>query len=749
MEQDVYRIEDETQRRPRVSPRDQRRNRIAAFVLTVAAVVLGGLAGWIWINQADLPGLDRDRLALEQTATPISTLPAAALDADTPAESTAEESTTEESAASDPVDDRAVAEVPAADAGTGQGQESLVLPNPIEPERAATSAARIQEVLAARTPTPTPTPLPQLTGLDAVIARGGAELWAEDNYLYVTRLSQGMRFAVEARTTDGNWLLGTAPDGTRGWIAQTNVIAFDPQRLNTRSTTVVPTTPTPQVAQVLIPTPTPGSGEPVTSASGGSSTAPEGGSAPAASQPVLLDGPVARISLADARLNVRAGPGAQHGIVTKAHPDERFSVIGRTAQGDWVQLAISDVEGGFGWVTTEYVEITGTLDEVPLSTAVSSAPPYVEGAEGERVRQQRQGAIQTSSQTTAQTPAQTPAQASEPARPGLIITDLAPGREPYQQVSHAELEAQIQPAAQSVTGLSGKLAIQTTWGGDIYLYDFATGALRHLTGGFDPALSPDGTQVAFTRDGGEHGLYLINSDGSNERRIFNGRELLRSPKWSPDGQWIVFERGDEYTDCRDVGRRCPSDQQPRPGYPNGIFRQPMLARVDVHGGNYRDLGVLQSARSPDWSHNGVVYASAAGIQLTKDKPDFVTTEVFFQIQKQYELDPALQPNGHSVVFQRREASHWEIYRVNLDGSGLTALTRPGFTLVRQLPANVAPAWSSDGRHIVFLSNRQDNYEAGEWAIWVMDADGSNQRRLPIELPITYTYVGEQMLSWSR
>jgi hypothetical protein len=31
----------------------------------------------------------------------------------------------------------------------------------------------------------------------------------------------------------------------------------------------------------------------------------------------------------------------------------------------------------------------------------------------------------------------------------------------------------------------------------------------------------------------------------------------------------------------------------------------------------------------------------------------------------------------------------------------------------------------------------------------MNADGSNQRRLEIDLPFTYTFVAEQMLDWGR
>ena len=40
---------------------------------------------------------------------------------------------------------------------------------------------------------------------------------------------------------------------------------------------------------------------------------------------------------------------------------------------------------------------------------------------------------------------------------------------------------------------------------------------------YNPAISPDGKTVAFVRDGGLNGLYLVNIDGSNERKIFGQR----------------------------------------------------------------------------------------------------------------------------------------------------------------------------------------------------------------------------------
>ena len=78
---------------------------------------------------------------------------------------------------------------------------------------------------------------------------------------------------------------------------------------------------------------------------------------------------------------------------------------------------------------------------------------------------------------------------------------------------------------------------------------------------------------------------------------------------------------------------------------------------------------------------------------------------------------------------------------------MVALTAPQTVLVDQLPSNVAPAWSPDGSQIAFLSNREADGEAGQWRIWVMNADGSNQRVLPIDVTLNYTFGSEQMVSW--
>jgi Tol biopolymer transport system component len=157
--------------------------------------------------------------------------------------------------------------------------------------------------------------------------------------------------------------------------------------------------------------------------------------------------------------------------------------------------------------------------------------------------------------------------------------------------------------------------------------------------------------------------------------------------------------------------------------------------------------VVPDAFAPDWNSAGVVYQSAAGLQITQDTPEDNNRLLYFEIRRQYHQDPDWQRGGGRIVFQQRQGSHYEIFGINPDGSGLSGLTRPATALVDQMPSNVSPAWSPDGQSIVFLSNRTADHEAGPWRLWVMNADGSNQRPLPVNVPLHYDYVLEQMVDW--
>ena len=79
--------------------------------------------------------------------------------------------------------------------------------------------------------------------------------------------------------------------------------------------------------------------------------------------------------------------------------------------------------------------------------------------------------------------------------------------------------------------------------------------------------------------------------------------------------------------------------------------------------------------------------------------------------------PAWSRDGRTIVFVSWRDGNGEVYAMDADGSGPRNLT--------QHPAkDVRPAWSPDGRRIAFVSRRDGNGE-----VYIMDADGSGKRNL--------------------
>src|SRR5215469_8980321 len=65
----------------------------------------------------------------------------------------------------------------------------------------------------------------------------------------------------------------------------------------------------------------------------------------------------------------------------------------------------------------------------------------------------------------------------------------------------------------------------------------------------DPQVSPDGARVAFVKvsvsekkDGYDTSIWSVSTNGSElPRRLTDGKHDS-SPRWSPDGKWLVFVR---------------------------------------------------------------------------------------------------------------------------------------------------------------------------------------------------------------
>jgi Tol biopolymer transport system component len=246
-----------------------------------------------------------------------------------------------------------------------------------------------------------------------------------------------------------------------------------------------------------------------------------------------------------------------------------------------------------------------------------------------------------------------------------------------------------------------------------------TGARRLASSSFNQTWSPDGRRIAVQSE--RNGRYDIDvMDADGGAR----RTLVRGgfmPVWSPDGRKIAFRRG------------------------SGFLAPGEIHVMNADGSGQRKLTrQVASNASYAWSPDGRKIAFArqidAGIVSGRQR---VSIEIYVMNadgsglrnlthSPEHDFSPAWSPDGREIVFVRSRATlPWsgppnvpgdeEIYVMNADGSDQRNLTRtPG--------SDWSAAWSPDGREIVFVSSRGPAIQRG-YGIYLMDADGSHLRRL--------------------
>ena len=317
----------------------------------------------------------------------------------------------------------------------------------------------------------------------------------------------------------------------------------------------------------------------------------------------------------------------------------------------------------------------------------------------------------------------------------------------------APASTESQPQSSLAAGLDGKLVFQTTYGGTFYTINADGGGLQPVTNGIDPVWSPDGEQIAFVSWEEPRGVWLVNADGSNAYRVFDWSEI-RYPSWAPDGQEIVFSRQSGggssgfpasfpgmSADLASTAGRPPGGG--RPGGSSGSGGT--LGIVNSSDGTFWEpLPVSDTNLTPDWSPDGEQIILAGHNGLLVQSVDGQTSWTLTENPK--DTSPVWSPDGEKVAFCRWQHDHWEIYVIDVTNGQQARLTDTPALSDGTQASSVSPAWSPDGNQLAFLTDR-----SGEWEIWVMAADGSNQGPMfgtELDgLALDYAYAGERAIDW--
>lgn len=127
--------------------------------------------------------------------------------------------------------------------------------------------------------------------------------------------------------------------------------------------------------------------------------------------------------------------------------------------------------------------------------------------------------------------------------------------------------------------------------------------------------------------------------------------------------------------------------------PDGSQRTYVQSRPEPGRGTFYEIWVQNTA-------DGFTYYLTGGSRIT--------------------YSPVWKPTGNTIAFVAQDAGNDEIYLIDVESLRETRLTD------NQWEWDKHPSWSPDGSQIVFWSNRGGT---GKQEIWVMSADGTNQRPL--------------------
>jgi Tol biopolymer transport system component/DNA-binding winged helix-turn-helix (wHTH) protein len=215
----------------------------------------------------------------------------------------------------------------------------------------------------------------------------------------------------------------------------------------------------------------------------------------------------------------------------------------------------------------------------------------------------------------------------------------------------------------------------------------------------DPAISPDGNQVAYAwkREGATNShIYVQLVDSSTPLQLTNGSESESDPTWSPDGRHLAF------------------------------FRSPDIFVMSALGGPERKLGPVDNGYM-SWSPDGRTLAVIDKPPNRRDNSVYLLsvetgerTRLTFPPASGFDGTPAYSPDGRLIAFNRsvNSGNVNDIYVVAAAGGEPRRITTDNRIIL-------GLAWASPNE-LVFSSDRE-----GLRSLWRVSLNGGEPVKLEV------------------
>jgi Tol biopolymer transport system component len=243
----------------------------------------------------------------------------------------------------------------------------------------------------------------------------------------------------------------------------------------------------------------------------------------------------------------------------------------------------------------------------------------------------------------------------------------------------------------------GRIIFQSDMDGDSEIYALTKDGVQKLTDNTwsdeYPRWSPDGTRIAFTANPrGNFDIFIMREDGSIITPVTDSPADETEPAWFPDGSALAFTRDDNALwkidlKTKETSRIIPGFSRTHglsdlsPAAPFIAFTGKRLLGWDVF------VHDLESGRSTALTDGGK------------------------------SCRPHFSKDGRKIAFVSSKADgKGDIWTMNPDGSEKTRLTE------RDETSDYYPAWSPDGKYIVFCSSVEHSYKKGRWSLFLVNVE---------------------------